>query len=234
MKCVESSMWVTRTVFGAALLLGLLAAVGPANQAIGQGPARNEAELTAQWWQWVLGIPSSDNPLFDETGEDAAVDQPYRGNKVFFLCGVLNVSGSAERTITVPEGTSFYFPLLNLVWGNSAGGGHRMRGGGTDLTVPQMYALLDELINEVDYVYVTVDGEDLTAFAKRVTSPPFTIRLPSDNVFGAPAGVYSPAASDGYWFYLPPLSKGTHTVEFGGSAMDGGFVLDITYHITVE
>jgi len=29
---------------------------------------------SAEWWQWVLSITASDNPLFDETGENASWD----------------------------------------------------------------------------------------------------------------------------------------------------------------
>jgi hypothetical protein len=40
--------------------------------------------------------------------------------------------------------------------------------------------------------------------------------------------------SDGCWFYIPPLSPGTHTLEFAGSFPDYAFSLDISYEITVE
>lgn len=183
---------------------------GPGSNAKANGPGRNVSLLTAQWWQWVLGIPAPQNPLLDETGEFAGEDQPYKGNKVFFLVGVFNESGQAERSITVPQGTSFFFPLLNVVFIEEG-------------TVPEMRAAAADLIdNAVDFVYVSVDGVDMTAFSKRVASTPFAVRLPDDNVVDVPSGTYAPAVSDGYWFYLPPLSKGTHTLEFGGSAWAGG------------
>lgn len=178
-----------------------------------------------------MGIPTGENPLLDETGEDAGVGQPYKGNKVFFLCGVFNESGTVKRSISVPQGTAFFFPLLNNVFIDS-------KGRGTDRannpTVPEMRAIVAEQTDMVDYVYVTLDGEDLTDFSSRVASTPFTVRLPDDNIFGAPGGVYTPGVSDGYWFYLPPLAKGKHTLKFGGSVGDGSFVLNVTYCITVE
>jgi hypothetical protein len=229
MAFINSSRWLALAVFGVALL-GFMP---PAHRANAQAQTPDEAEVTGQWWQWILSIPASENPLFDETGADAAVGQPYKGNDVFFLCGVFNASGTVERSITVPEGTAFFFPLVNFVWTNDSGGNHRYREP-ENLTVPEMYALLDGLIDEVDYVYVTVDGTDLTAFSQRVQSRPFAVRLPDDNVFGAPGGAYAPAVSDGNWFYLPPLTQGTHTLKFGTSAFGGSLVLDITYNITVE
>jgi hypothetical protein len=41
-----------------------------------------------------------------------------------------------------------------------------------------------------------------------------------------------PAASDGYWLMVEPLSPGKHTINFGGTTQSG-FQLDITYELTV-
>src|SRR2546423_6071121 len=59
-------------------------------------------EWGSRWWQWASSLPVSQNPLFDETGVFAANGQPYK--QVFFLAGVYNATGQAERTITVPAG----------------------------------------------------------------------------------------------------------------------------------
>src|SRR5262249_51153781 len=156
-------------------LLGLPGPIDPAGNAMAGGPGRNEGELTAQWWQWAFGIPASENPLLDETGEDAGVGQPYKGNQVFFLCGVFNATGTAERSITVPQGTAFFFPLVNFAYIDLKGRG---RDRANNPTVPGEYAIVGDLADAVDFVYVTVDGTDLTEFSERVVSPPFTVRLP--------------------------------------------------------
>src|SRR5262245_41747797 len=72
-------------------------------------------KLSADWWKWAYSFPTQINPLFDETGT-----QGYLGNQrnVFFLAGVINVSGTAERTITVPAGKPLFFPILNVEWDN--------------------------------------------------------------------------------------------------------------------
>src|SRR5438034_11697018 len=67
------------------------------------------AQLTAQWWQWILEQPTTGNPNLDETGADAANGQPGKG--VFFLAGTF--SGTATRHITVPSNLALFFPLLN-------------------------------------------------------------------------------------------------------------------------
>jgi hypothetical protein len=56
-----------------------------------------------------------------------------------------------------------------------------------------------------------------------------------------PAGTTSPSVSDGYFLMLAPLSVGSHTIHFKGSAVftqaqdgfDFRFSMDITYHLIV-
>lgn len=229
MDSVRKSRWVVLAGIAAALVLTLWPR---ADVARGDGPTNGlptESELTAQWWEWVISLPVSENPLFDETGEFAANQQPFK--KVFFLVGVISVSGTAERSITVPEGTAFFFPVINFEDDN-VGVPKNAR-----LTAPQLAAVVKGATDAVEDYFVTLDGVSLHESVARVQSPPFAFQLPeTDNIyqfFGVDvSGAQAPAASDGYWFYLPPLPKGTYDLNFGGSAP--GFALDITYHITIE
>src|SRR5262245_19870660 len=68
------------------------------------------AELSAQWWQWAFSIPTSKNPLFDDTGVYCMVGQR---DDLWFLGG--SFSGPVTRTCTIPEGTSLFFPVVNNV-----------------------------------------------------------------------------------------------------------------------
>ena len=68
-------------------------------------------EWSAKWWEWAFSLPVSVNPLFDTTGALASNGQ---SGPVFFLAGVISVSGIAERTITVPAGKALFFPILNV------------------------------------------------------------------------------------------------------------------------
>src|SRR5262249_9630524 len=72
---------------------------------------RTYGEWSATWWQWAFSIQTPDNPLLDETGAKCGVGQ---SGPVFFLAGVINVSGSAERTCSVPSGRALFFPILNF------------------------------------------------------------------------------------------------------------------------
>jgi len=69
----------------------------------------------------------------------------------------------------------------------------------------------------------------------RVTSPVFGAFFPQGAIFGLEPGTHTPLVSDGYWLLLTPLSRGPHTIHFKGvaGAAAGGFVVDVTYHLTV-
>ena len=67
-----------------------LALIMPINRAFAQSPK----QLSAEWQQWALSIPTAVNPLTDKTGQNAVVGQ--RGS-IWFLAGVFN-GGPATRT----------------------------------------------------------------------------------------------------------------------------------------
>src|SRR5258708_15374787 len=67
--------------------------------------------LAAQWWRWAESAPASVNPVADQTGQFAAVNQP-NGN-LWFLAG--NLRGRTVRNLTLPPRNKFFFPFHNLV-----------------------------------------------------------------------------------------------------------------------
>ena len=68
-------------------------------------------ELSVEWWQWALSIPTSENPLLDTTGGKCVVGQ--RGS-VWFLAGIFG-GGTVTRTCSVPANKILYFPVINSV-----------------------------------------------------------------------------------------------------------------------
>jgi hypothetical protein len=74
-------------------------------------------QLSAEWQQWVLSIPTPKNPMLDSTGENCMVGQ--RGD-VWFLAGTF-FGGAATRTCAVPEGTRLFFPVINSVFIDTPG-----------------------------------------------------------------------------------------------------------------
>ena len=181
-------------------------------------------EWGAEWWQWVLSITASDNPLFDETGEKCAVGQ--RG-PVWFLTGVLNISGTAIRTCSVPEGTALFVPIANTIF--------------TADPPPAPQRSLRELrdsaksvIDAVSDLLVEIDGVPIRSLDLfHFTSPVFLLTLREDNIDQAPPGTYFPAVDEGFYVMLTPLPVGEHRLRIHEENPSINLVIDVTYHLTV-
>jgi hypothetical protein len=184
-------------------------------------------EWATEWWKWAFSISVPDNPLFDETG--AKVAQGQSGH-VWFLAGVINVSGTAERHVTVPPGKALFFPIANTECSTVEGNG---------TTEAELRACANAGADSVISMSAEIDGRAVQKLGGyRHESPLFTFGpLPDNNVlqfFGvdAPAGTTSPSVDAGYYLMLAPLSAGQHTLHFTAS-FSSGFTLDITYFITI-
>jgi hypothetical protein len=198
---------------------------------------RTYDEWSAAWWQYMLSVPVSQNPLLDETGANCGVSQT---GHVFFLAGTLG--GTAVRTeCVVPTGVMLFFPILNSLCTNEP----------PPLTPTEDLAPCAAItIDLVTDLAVEIDGapvEDLRRF--RAASPAFGLTLPEDNLlnlfFGpVPAGSCFPdpdvgacvpwvAATDGFWLMLPPLPPGEHTLHIFAAVhhpeLGLDFVVDVTF-----
>jgi hypothetical protein len=187
---------------------------------------KSYAEWSAAWWTWAMELPVDGNP-FSDSFSDVTAGQT---GKVWFLGAPF---GTSERTVTIPHGISLFFGLLNAEFSSLEG-----------------FATEDDQRSEsaffVDHIvglFCTIDGvsvKDLAAY--RFVSPQFEFTAPTPWVFGDTGGTGTSVA-DGYYVMLPPLSKGTHTIHFGGAfhfsvaegdPFDADFPLDMTYHVTVK
>lgn len=188
---------------------------------------RSPGEWSAVWWQWVLSIPSAFNPLYDETGERVEIGQ---SGDVWFLVGVINESGTATRTATIPEGKALYFPILNNILFDD-GAEPRV----TEENANSQAAIQQAGIDATS-LYLEIDGVPVTGLDQwGVISPVFPLAMPDGNVFNdfftTSRGVYFPSISNGYWVMIRPLPPGEHTIHSGGTA--GSFTIEITYNLTV-
>ena len=189
-------------------------------------------EWSAQWWQWVLSIPAAINPGLDTTGANCGMGQ---AGPVWFLAGTFGAS-PVTRFCTVPAGKALFFPILNAVFGSGVFD--------CNPTVPDvvcnLVALRQSAAASMDSVRLqaSLDGEPLRHLSdQRVQSPEFTLTEPAHGVNDVPAGTYTPQVSDGYWLMLKPLRPGPHTINFRGEITAGafaGFVVDVTYNLTVQ
>ena len=219
--------------FGVMLIIGVVivpASVSSSSAPQALSPGLNK-KLSAQWWQWVLPIPPANNPLVDD---DAPCGVAQSG-PFFFLVGTQG--GSAERTCTIPEGKSIFFPVINFFQTIDKVVPAKGTANSPTNTPGEVRKLAIGNIDQAHNLQASVDGVSINLDKARAKSPPFLFTLGDDNIFGgpangAPAGTYR-ALSDGYWVALKPLSVGEHTIEFSGEGADG-FSLHVVYHITVK
>jgi len=171
--------------------------------------------------------PASVNPLTDEVGTNCMVGQ--RGS-IWFLSGFFGI-GSATRTCSVPEGVTLFFPVINFVDVNAP------QCGGAIQTAEELQAESQPAINDIHSLLVEIDGHDVKKTLLQLVVPkPFAVTLPTNNLFGCPAGIYSPAVDGGAYISVPPLTLGRHTIHFHGesdSDFFGHVVQDVTYELTV-
>jgi hypothetical protein len=190
-------------------------------------------QLSAEWWQWALSIPTSVSPLTDTTGDNAVVGQ--RGS-IWFLAGVSN-GGTVVRNVSVPQGASLFFPVVNAINFNTPG---ICGQSSNDLLIADMRAASKAFIDKVTQLSATVDGIAINLNNSRVQSEVFEITLPKDNLFApfctdiATGGVFSPAVDDGFYVLLNPPSVGNHTVHFHAKNASQKFEEDVTYNISVK
>lgn len=211
-----------------ALVVPTYASTSSAPQTL--SPGLNK-KLSAQWWQWVLPISPANNPLVhDDAPCGVAQSGPF-----FFLVGTQG--GSAERTCTIPEGKSIFFPVINFFQTIDKVVPAKGTANSPTNTPGEVRKLVIGNIDQAHNLQASVDGVSINLDKARAKSPPFLFTLGDDNIFGgpangAPAGTYR-ALSDGYWVALKPLSVGQHEISFSGEGADG-FSLHVVYHITVK
>jgi hypothetical protein len=198
-----------------------------------QGESELLANLTAQWWQYAISVPTSVNPLLDATGANCMVGQR---DPIWFLAGTFPVGKTVIRTCAVPAGEWLFFPVINSVQINVP----NVCGQTGSLNVAQLRALAAPFINAATNMSVQVDSKNVSNLV-RIKSDVFATTIPEDNIFNLPdacgpgavsAGVYSSSVDDGYYVLLKPLSVGIHTLHFHAES-SGGFILDVTYTLNV-
>jgi hypothetical protein len=212
-----------------ALLALLMAAPTAFGQVADDSVASEQArELSAVWWQWALEKPTATSPLNGSyKGGPQCNGQGASGSAktVWFLAGTIT-GEKVERTCTVPAGREIFFPVFNLIDLN-------VEGAQTEEELRQEVKgwTDDALANPSPPLFATVDGEPVEMNRLNSPSALFHFTLLERNyvteTFGIPSGPYV-GVTDGVWVALPPLSKGSHTIHFGGNGQDS------TYNLKVE
>ncbi len=187
-------------------------------------------EWTAAFWTHVWQSTLETFPILDETGAYTDLNQ---SGPVYYLFG--SFGATVERTATIPQGKAVLFPILNYF------NDYPCPWEGFE---PAPGQTLEEFLQEgaADFVdrgenlSVTLDGADLNNISSyRFTTDLFYITGDPELSAIDPCltGESQAAASDGYWMMLKPLSVGEHTLHFHAEVPDYGFIVDVTYNITV-
>lgn len=110
---------------------------------------------------------------------------------MWFLTGVLNDSGAAQRDCTVPVGKALFFPLINVEC--------------STVEDPPFYGEDEEslLVRATGFkfsdVYAWIDGKRVKGLDDfDIVSPLFSFTLPDDNVLGLDGGTNGHSVSYGY------------------------------------
>lgn len=245
---------------GLAALAGLVLLAPPGLAApvvypSGNTPYGNTNDLNNQWWQWALSIPVDKSPFFDATGANAGYNNT---GPVFYLAGIFGVTvpgypgtvGAAQRSIAVPPGTAFFFPILNTEADNIGAGSPGFL---PLMTETELRAFNDATVGKYTNLYATIDGQPIDLGGPnyqlspyRSTSPSaFDVTFPADNIFDyfynpplpVPGGFYGasdPAypngtmangftnsfVADGIYLLVGPLGPGSHRITFGGESVN--------------
>jgi hypothetical protein len=176
-------------------------------------------DLTAEWWRWIANAPADTNPILDETGDWAGVDND---GSVFFLAG--SFGGEVTRDITVEAGVPILVPILNNLTFQWVGPGEK---GVAQQGQAEWHKSVSDLFLEIDGVAVRNLQADL------VRTPWFGGAIEEGGLFDAfgLSGDMASANSIGYWSVIDGLSSGNHTLHFGGTA--GSFSTDVTVNLIV-
>ena len=181
---------------------------------------RTYAEWTARWWQWVLSMAKTTNPLVDDNGKNCANNQT---GPVWFLAGTLK--GPAERSCTIPADKAILLPVINVEASAAEGDG---------TVEEELAACVKFEMDQITDMRAMISGTDINELKQyRVQSPLFDVTLPADNVLGLPAQT-TKMMSEGYWLFVKPLETGKYDLDSFGSCLAGRIKIGVTYHLTIE
>lgn len=218
------------------LIVGALLALAAAPPVNAQGDACNPevfppqahpygktyGEWSASWWTWFMSLPVTGpitHPGVD--GPDFQVTEGQSGH-VWFLAAPF---GAVTRTCTIPADKALFVGLLNAEASS-------LKGYGT--SAADQLAAAEEQAAAIATVFCAIDGEEVRNLDHyEVASPQFTFTAPTPWFFGDIGGTGTSVAV-GYYVMLPPLSRGRHTIEFGGTLPSYGLSMDMTYHLVVR
>lgn len=179
-------------------------------------------QWTVKWWQWVFSSPGIKNPILDNDGRHAGVNQ---SGPVWFLGGTFGENRIPDRTTTIPYGKAILFPVINYEMNSLE-----------DPNMRDEKQLLDHVCRDVDDIVITetlIDGVKIPACRIKSDPPTFDLLMMPNNCLRIAPG-RTMAAADGYWVFLKPLLPGMHEIYFHGACSAGTRNATAFYHLTIS
>ena len=189
-------------------------------------------QWTTEWWQYVMSFDCANSPLNDATGAHTLRDQ---GGPVIFLAGT--TGGTATRNISIDRDKSLLFPLINIINDYPCPNPDFKPSPGQSIE-NFLKEGAAQFIGQAKNLDVTLDGKTIG-----ITN---TSRYPTDLFYftgnkdlancldPCVTGKAQAAVSDGYWMMLKKLKPGLHILHFHAEVPDYGFIVDVTYQISVN
>lgn len=228
---------------GIVAIMGLVvtaASADAANRVVEPGEeffGKSYNELASEWTNWLTAEPIATNPAFDPDGRFC--DSNQQGD-VWFLASTFE--GVADRTCEVPSGKAIFLSLGGVFVSFAP------EFPAADDPCSQMASAVQKVrcdVNndvpvapDISFQFI-LDGEPVKdLFAYRAQSQPggFTLQVPNPSFLtdlGLAAGNRFPAVADGYFIFLKPLRRGTHTLSFRMTNPDQS-VTGVNYTLIVQ
>lgn len=177
-------------------------------------------QWTVKWWEWAFSVSITNNPILDETGKFAGINQ---NGPVWFLAGTIGDEKKvAHRTCCIPREKAILFPVINYVYTHEP----------IFKTDAELVEYVAKDIDDIVIKQAVVDGILVPIFRVHAEPHPFFLKVAEENKLNIPIGV-NKAAADGYWVFLKPLSQGGHEIYFHGACSGGIRNATANYKLTV-
>lgn len=174
---------------------------------------RSQADWSRAWWEWAGSFADYESPIADKKGTRC---QQKQSGPVWFLAGTYGTHRTI-RSCTVPAGKYLFFPLINyVVFPNAT----------HSITCEDAKATAADTTDDVASLVLELDG--------RLFKNLEAHRQPTKECFDLAAlagGGVKPSAANGYYIMLRPLSRGTHTLNFGGILPGMSQAVTYTLHV---